>query len=347
MTFPVFRSAGVLTGFAALLLGGAAAGDARVSDLDGHPDEVRVGKRWLPVEEAEAARDEEELAKGAVYYGTGWIPQAGAERLRRVDRKRVGWAFETRSDSAHVSVYSSLPVAFTRRLAAVLENGIGAYRDLYGPIWRLAPLPKSLRVFLFSDRDAFQSAVRAAGEVPDGGDTCRYCPQAQLVCVLGDTGNGFETLVDALRTLNTALDTLLAPGEMPVWAQRGRGLYLALGLQGRQVLPGFLAPLPAGAASALLEEDMGLAELISSGGSAFYSEKRTGREFLAWAWVHFLLHGEGGRHAAGFRTYLSGKAAKGMVADFERAVGKVRDLEPGFRRDVSEVLVPGAKKKVT
>lgn len=47
-----------------------------------------------------------------------------------------------------------------------------------------------------------------------------------------------------------------------------------------------------------------------------------------WTLVHYLLHGDGGRHAAGFRRLMATRAG---LEEFERLIGPVEAIEPRWR----------------
>jgi hypothetical protein len=69
-----------------------------------------------------------------------------------------------------------------------------------------------------------------------------------------------------------------------------------------------------------------LRELIESDGPTVPSD--VNRYYLGyWSLAHYLLHGEDGRHAEAFRTMV---ANGGSLADFERLVGPVEQVEAGW-----------------
>jgi hypothetical protein len=54
-----------------------------------------------------------------------------------------------------------------------------------------------------------------------------------------------------------------------------------------------------------------------------------------WSLTHFLLHGEGGRHAEGYRRLLAGGSAG--IADFEREIGPVDAVQVQWYRYLQEL----------
>ena len=123
-------------------------------------DEVKFGKGWLPVEEAEAKEAEKNQAKGLVFYGAKWVSPKEADKLREADRKAVGWNVEVRIDTPHFRVYSARPLDFSRGLAGLLENEVLAYQRFYGKVWKLEPNPAPFKAYVFADRETFVSVLK-------------------------------------------------------------------------------------------------------------------------------------------------------------------------------------------
>ncbi len=313
-------------------------------------DEMRSGKDWLPADEAEAKEAEEMQAKGLAFYGSAWLPQKEAAALKEADRKLVGWALEVRLDTPHLRIYSARPLDFTRRLAGLLENEVGAYERLYGRIWKSGTAPKAMQVFVFADRPTFEKIATATGHPISQGASGFYEGGCRIlfVGVTADKelGSPAELRCTAVHEMLHALDHQMTHVNVvgaPCWLMEGRANHFGFGILGRQVLPGALnepdgtgllhdgctSPIP-------ISEVMDQANFKGANQPAYYA--------LATAWVHFLFHGEDGRHASAFRTYLSGCPGKASKADFEKAVGRISDLEPPFREYVQKTLRPSIRK---
>ena len=309
-------------------------------------DEVKAGKEWLPADEAEAREAGEKQAKGLVLYGGGWIRPKEADRLREADRDAAGWAVDFRLDTPHLRIYSARPLAFTRRLAAILESEIGIYQGLYSGAFRLDPEPLLFRVYVFADRDTFGRVVARDGGPPVDALTPGIYGSGTRILYVGVPAGDSEAMgvTTAAHEMLHALDDLAAHlfRKCPLWVEEGRAHHLGYGVRGRRILPGQAA---VSGKDGILQElsaavdGADLRDLMGPDHEAF-----TLRQYaIAWAWIHFLLHGKEGGHAPRFRTYLQGLPGKASVADFEKAVGKLSDLEPEFKRYVKEALIPAAE----
>ncbi len=320
-------------------------------------DERKWNGEWLPAEEAEAKEAEEKQAKGLVLYGKGWVKAKEADKLREADRKEVGWPMELRLDTPHLRIYSAKPLPFTRRLAAILESEIGVYEKLYGKVLKLDPKPLILRVYVFEDRDTLDRICERNREliVLSPGVLAWYSSsKTQILCVMGDLAGPPErsVLQMAATEMNQAIDDLLAHvlvslGEGgAMWLIKGRAYHLGYSVHGRRILPG-VTTLSAddGTLQVLAEaiDGVALRNLMGLDQKAFEANGMQNAR-IAWAWVHFLFHGEGGKHAPGFRTYLQGIPGKAATTHFEMAVGPLSDLEPAFKRYVKETLIPMMEK---
>lgn len=316
-------------------------------------DEIRIGGAWLPADEAEAKEAAEYGARGLVPYGKGWIPSQEADTLREADRKDVGWPVAFRLDTPHLRIFSGRPLPFTRRLASVLENEVAVYGKVYGKTFKLDPKPLSLRVCVFPDRDTFERVVaRETGCVPPASAVGGYSPGTQVLYVgtLPTQDPEAAIFINAVHEMTHALDDLSAHVDnvLPPWLAEGRANHLGYSIHGRRILPGATAIHPAD----LILQDLAkaidgadLREVMALDPEAFMGKDVLQRYAIAWAWVHFLFHGQGGEYAPGFLTYLRGIPGKTATAHFESAVGKLPDLEPEFKRYVKEELIPAATSR--
>ncbi len=329
--------------------------DPKNAEAHARLDEVKVGQDWLPADEIEAKEAEEKQAKGLVFYGAKWISSKEADKLREADRKAVGWPMELRLDTPHLRIYSAKPLPFTRRLAALLESEIGVYEKLYGKVLMLDPKPLTFRVYVFSDRVIFlRILTQDTGYSPeDSGITGIYSNVTQILYVgrLATIDSEGDVLQVAVHEMTHALDDLAAHiatvGLKCPWLTEGRADHLAYSIRGRRILPGAttfpsidgkLVTLAKSIDGADLRNVMGLDH------KTFMGTEGRRNYAISWAWIHFLFHGEGGKYASGFRNYLQGIPKKVSIADFEKAVGPLSDLEPAFKRYVKETLIPMAEK---
>ena len=314
-------------------------------------DEAKYLGQWMPMDEADAKEIEAKQDKGLVFYGLKWMETQEAGKLREKDREATGWPVEVRVDTPHTVIYSGWPLASTLRMAAMIENEVATYRRFYGETWKLAPVLKPLKVYLCPDRATYvQVSGKAVGSPPTGagnyffGTKILYVDRCSNASVPLDKQNErVPSGVVAHEALHALDDQLASVGaQLPLWLKEGRAHHFYFGVSGRQVIPGAVRiPRTESVSTPLLEtlESLPVAGMMAENDQAKFDQKHY---FLAWGWVHFLFHGDGGRHAAAFRTYLAGKA-KWSMADFEKTVGKIGSLEPAFKDYVKDTLVPLAK----
>ncbi len=321
-------------------------------------DEVKVGQDWLPAAEAEAKDAEEKQAKGLVFYGAKWVPSKEADKLREADRKAVGWPLEFRLDTPHLRIYSARPLDLTLRVARLLERHDLAYRRLHAPVWKLKPPSSPLKVYFFADRKTYLDVAASEDPGNDAPDMMGgFYLNSTKTLYLGATRQDEEEkgrrqtpeliLHMAVHEMTHGLDDRVVGMEgMPVWLLEGRAEYLAYAIRSDRVMPGFIGIIE----SLSFRQDLaGALEALRPGDVM----KMTQGEFsqdglrcyaLSCAWVHFLYHGDGGRHAEGFRRFLAGCPGKSSPALLEKAVGPLSDLEPAFKRYVKETLLPMMEK---
>lgn len=312
----------------------------------------------LPAED-EAAPEAAEIAaneaKGLSYYGTGWMPEAEAGKLREADARTVGWSMQQRIDLAHLSLRTDFDLGDALALAKTLENAAGAYLRFHEGIWALKPRP--ITILVFRTEKGFQTAARKmAKEEPAAGVHVRYLKEGTILVCPAKGLQGDQALKgirrNAILQLVGALDDRAArigASQMPAWVPAGRGQLFAHGVVGRQVIPGELNVVSGTGTLPLLEKSLpefSLPAFLALDEKAYRGPDAALHLGQAWAFAHFLLFAEEGRHATGFRKYLSGLPAKGALKDFEREVGKIAELEGPFKRYVEEVFLPKAKESL-
>ncbi len=284
------------------------------------------------------------------------LPACSGPPSPKAEPEAVAWAFESRLETAHLRIYSSRPVEFTRRLADVLEDEIAAYTRLHRGVWELKTDPAPFRVYLIADREVFEEVLQAdAGfEIPDE-LSGMYCMKTRILYVGISLDRAEEdrddpdfALAIAAHEMVHAMDELLAARldeALPAWILEGRADYFGYAIRDRKIVLGSACIPPEDLTAESLEASIASVSLESL--VDLRKADLTGEHYpLCWAWVHFLHHGEGGRHAAGYLRFLSGVApGKASRADLEKALGSVRDLAPAFREYVTRELLPVIRRK--
>ena len=323
-------------------------------------DQRLLDGEWLSADRADAAEAQALEAEGKVFYGAAWIDAEEAGKQRALDRKEIGWDAGFRIDTPRLRIYTDAPLGVGRRLAAILENEIETYRRFHPkgfcPEKSLADLAsRKLKVFLCWDPQTFR---KVAGPVwiANGGRSMSpdiggfYDPKTRVLYVSHNPEDASLRLLTltAVHELFHGLDDVLGgitPAKIPRWLVEGRACHFGWAVRGRQVLPGHVQFAELEAYPDVIEQ-MGrtarLGDLVRMDKNAFGASPAN--YIASWALTHFLFHAEEGRHAEGFRRFLSGlPAGKGSKRDLDQAVGDLAKLEAPFRAYVLDVLVPAAQ----
>ena len=334
----------------------AAAADPENPQAHARLDEKRWDGKWIPAGEAEAAEIGANRARGLAYQGAKWVQPKDAEKSRDADRKAVGWACDFRMDTRRLSIYSSQPLEETWRLAALLESELDAYLRLYGPVWKLEAKPRPFRIYVFGDRGTFEKVMKAdTGSAPQPWQVGYYYAGNQVLYVgrSDEATSGNSERVTAKLAVHEMLHALdhqwahldLGHAAIPMWLVEGRADHFGNAVSGRQVLPGSLHLPPQDAEP----NDLGkILPALSPGAlmdlsrEAFAAESQVEHYALSWALVHYLLHAENGRRGPAFRAFLKGMPARASRAEFEKAVGKLSEIEPAFKAWAEGTLVPAS-----
>ena len=320
------------------------------------------GSGWIPAGEAEKRRAQDRKIPD-------WIPQEDTDG--KPVARIMDWPFETRVDTPNLAVFSALPLDLTLRISGTLENEIIAYERFYGygRVWTFtngfegfAPFGSRRPVFLFKQRGIFlkqlQVALRCHGDIVESTLLGMYLPEPRALFVgvwEGPwEGQSEEILNTAVHELFHGLDDgfpMRHDGfEMPPWVAEGRAEHFALSLVGRQVVPGAIRVPALSGRPEELSDVLAQAKKKSIRDRKFCLLRQMAGEgcvypdgyALSWGMVHFLFHGEGGCHAAGFRAYLTGLTKDASVEALEKQIGKLEELEAPFRKYLEEELIPAA-----
>lgn len=311
---------------------------------------VRDGKKWIEAAELWRRETRERERAGEACYGEGWIPKAEAEARLKEDASALGWAPRLRLDTKEVRIFSAAEYPTARALAEAAAAMVPAYRAMDGAACPLK-VPRSVRVCLFEDRKTWAAVYRKliGEELPDYGGSC-YHDLTDTVYICMDSLPALKTSDAGLAEVMVhemvhALDEQALKGLAlrPKWVEEGRAEYLGHGTWLRGIVPGaVMLEKTDGRGQALGDAilKVSLAELLDTDRETFYGEKMKFYYPLSWALVHFLLHGEDGRHAEAFRAFVC-DTERGWSRDvFEARVAKLAEIEPGFKTYVRELFLP-------
>lgn len=317
-------------------------------------DEKRWKGKWIPADQTDDAEAKE--SAGKMFYGSAWQAEPEMVAAREADRAETGWPHVLRIDTPHLRVFSDAPWPLTRRIADLLENEVGTYRRFHPPAFcpeeRLKALESApLRVFLLGTPRSFAEVASKVRKV--GPDLGGFYAEGSRTLYLGRTGNdakGTFLEVTAAHEMLHALDHVLSgltDQSLPGWLIEGRACHFGWAVRGRHVMPGTIRFAEIEAYPEKLESCVAgfkLAGLIEMPRGRFRQEEYA----LGWALVHFLYHGDEGRHAEAFRNYLlkateKGNPEPGSLPQFTEILGDPSGMEAAYRTYVMKTLAPEGK----
>ncbi|MGH8028627.1 MAG: hypothetical protein ACREO3_01700, partial [Arenimonas sp.] len=238
-------------------------------------------------------------------------------------------AFAIHLDTAHYAIASNATTEQTAIVAEGVEALHAAYAQFFAGQLAAQPPGARLQVALYRDRADFRAhnATRAWA----------HGYYRTPVCHAYYDANAPSPTQWVLHEATHQLDTQWADFARTPWVEESLASYFGTSrIEGGVLRPGNLDPktYPLRWMSRLRlggdrESDLAahrivsLRELIDSDGPQLPSD--VNRYYLGYFSLgHYLLHGEGGRHADAFRTMV---AQGGKLEDFERLVGPVDRVE--------------------
>jgi hypothetical protein len=255
-------------------------------------------------------------------------------------------SFARHVDTAHYAIASNASPEQTRRVAEVVEALHAAYADFFAGHLPPRPADARFQLALYRDRPDFQAhnTSRAWAEGFYRKPVCHAYFDA-------DSPNPVHWM---LHEATHQLDTEWAGFPRTPWVEEGLAAYFGTS----RIVDGVLRPgefdpdtyplwwLEDMHLSGSLDNDLyrrrivPLRELIDNDGPPVPAD--VNRYYLGyWSLAHYLLHGDGGRHAAAYRAMI---AEGGSLEAFERLVGPVERVEAGWyahliaRRDEMRAL---------
>ena len=284
------------------------------------------------------------LERGAVVAQKREAAARRAEWARRWAQGEPPLAGARTVETAHYRIASTADDAQTRQVADAVE----ALHTAYTAFFRDATPPQAfangapLQLTLYANRTQFRAYNRSYwwAEAYYRRPTCyAYFP--------ADEPNPYHWMLhEATHQLNTEV----AGFTLAKWANEGLAAYFGTSrLRAGVLLPGRIDPdtypvwkLGGLGLSGSLDRDVRRGRIIPlraliTGVDAPPFERNLNLYYVEyWSLVHFLLHGDGGRHAAAFKRML---AEGGTLEAFERAFGPPERLELAWYADLRDKIV--------
>ena len=241
-------------------------------------------------------------------------------------------SFARHVDTAHYAIASNATPEQTQRVAEVVEALHAAYARFFGDRLPLRPAGARFQVALYRDRPDFQAH-----------NTSRAWAEGfyrKPVCHAYFDAASPNPVHWMLHEATHQLDTEWAGFPRTPWVEEGLASYFGTS----RIVDGVLRPgefdpdtyplwwLEDLRLSGDHERDVAyrklvpLRELIDNDGPPIPAD--VNRYYIGyWSLAHYLLHGDGGRHADAFRAMV---AQGGSLENFERLVGPVDRVEAGW-----------------
>jgi hypothetical protein len=236
-------------------------------------------------------------------------------------------SFAQQLRTRHYAISTNATEEQTQHVAESVEALHAAYAEFFGA--RLTPLPEGtrLQLALYRDRADFQAH-----------NTSRAWAEGYYrkpVCHAYYDTRGANPVHWMLHEATHQLDTEWSRFPRTPWVGEGLASYFGTSrLQDGKLLVGEVDPgtYPIWWLDTLSgdrEADIAMGKLVSLRELVESDGPQEARDVNAyyigyWSLAHYLMHGDGGRHAAAFRAMVE---HGGSLADFEKQVGPVDQVE--------------------
>lgn len=228
------------------------------------------------------------------------------------------WGSAWRFTSLHYELTTNLPLARALELGLDLERFYRAFFALFGAELGLYEVCTPMKIHVHADRASYPETA---------GENGRYEPEIDTVVVDASQGFKLATLMhEATHQLLfvTAFKERGGHGEIPPWLNEGLAEYVATSVLGAPPLvlePGTPA-LHHFHAHAESKTAHDLTRVLSFSTTDYQTSDDPALKYAqSYTLVHFLLHGEDGRHRAGFFAYLRlVYAGRGSSSDLKKCL---------------------------
>ncbi|MBK9385149.1 MAG: hypothetical protein IPN34_10080 [Planctomycetes bacterium] len=295
---------------------------------------------WIRVVAADPENEEAWSKLGAVKSKKGWRVRQRS-RLVTIEEYRKGlaeWknAFELRT--GHYLLRTNIPPRNAVDLAASIERVHQAYYDMMGQV---------LPLYVFDEFPEIHVHINTSGmpSPPHPGDKAWFEAGSNTLYIDAEQeGSEIEAVrrMADLLTYNSFRRTIGKQGAMPAWVQEGLGQAFAGASRRGDDGVRFEFGVPVATLFKRHAQDPKPArlQLLLGSGFAAYRSGSDAERLVAQAYtlVQYLVHGEQGKHRAGFASYLqSAFGGQDSLGHLEQALGlKSEALEAGWKAYVEQ-----------
>ncbi|MBI4615501.1 MAG: hypothetical protein HY720_17925 [Planctomycetes bacterium] len=264
-------------------------------------------------------------------------------------------------DGVHFRLYTELPLAYARELAAGLDRFYGGFVAGYGGRFHLEPGEEKALVYVFRDKEELEKWSRREFHRPMTNNGGFYDPEKREI---GIVAGGEELEEDLVSGFHEAVHMAFDAGPGPrarkalsPWLSEGLAVYFGDGvtfapgsLEWRGEAGRRIAGLIGRIRSEIEESNSPaiLSRLISAEPSSFLGPDNEFYYAASYLLVHFLLHAEGGSSGKRLDGLYEMERREGALYRhpekiFRALGGDEKALERGWRRHARHLLqgIPG------
>jgi hypothetical protein len=266
----------------------------------------------------------------SVHEGTKSIPFAGIESAHK--EWKNPWSFA----STHYKLRTNLDLSRATSMLFDLEGYYSIFFDAFATELRLYDVIEPMNAHVHADQKSYPELVSYRNAYFDISSNT----------LLVNAANGFSRRVlfhEATHELlyNTAEHMKNSRGEIPSWLNEGLAEYMAYCVEGTDGRPAFTPGAIARAhfkTHAEARQPLDLARVLTLSSGDFAASSLADLKYSeAYTLVHFLLHGENGKHRKGFLDFVRG-TYKGQSSSTS-----FRDAMGGHERELEQAWVAYVK----